>query len=394
MTTAGVAASSGAAATSSGMPTFVGDAYATRAKVGSTINSGPTSLVALGCSDNADVLHTNTLASLNVPTVLSTGVLDTSIATTATPSTVTTADVHDLNVLDGLITATEVKSVSTTSKDASGFHLSSAGSTFANLVVAGVPITVTPAPNTTIALLGVGTVVLNEQIAETHQKAANLTVNMIHVHATLLNGDIVVAHAKSGLGKPVQTGLLGGHAYATKADVAGGLLISGPTALVGIPCLSTKGNVHTNTLVGITIPGILSSGTATDTAQGMDNSTAATAATTSTIQALNVLSGLVTADVVKAAATATKPSGGTVTLSDAGSSLANLTVAGVPIAADTHANTKITLAGLTVWIHRVIKTGGHNIEVRMIEIVVNGTNTLGLSLGTDIRVAVASAAVH
>src|SRR5205823_6347422 len=68
-----------------------------------------------------------------------------------------TADVHDANLLitqlGGVITADEVKAVSTTTHDATGFHTSAEGSTFVNLVVAGIPIMGTPPPNTQINLV-------------------------------------------------------------------------------------------------------------------------------------------------------------------------------------------------------------------------------------------------
>ena len=110
------------------------------------------------------------------------------------------------------------------------------------------------------------------------------------------------------------------------------------------------------------------------------------------MQTVDLLSSLVTADTVKADAHASKTAG-VITLSDAGSTFVNLVVNGQPISGDVARNTKITVGNLTIWLHRVIQTP-NSIEIRMIEIIVNGPNPFNLQTGTDIRVAVAEASVH
>jgi hypothetical protein len=378
---------------------YTGDAYGTYAFVGSTVVAGKSALVSLGCTTTAGVHNTNTVATVNVPNVISTGAIDTtadSIATGGTVKSRTSADVHDADLLSGLITASEVKAVSTTSHNTTGFHVSAAGSSFVNLVVNGVPITVTPAPNTTIPLPGVGSVVLNEQIKSIGTNKASFTVNMIHVFVTVdLPGiakgtQIIVAHATSDL-ELNKAGSLDGIAYGTKAHV-GHLVISGPSAVVRMPCGGTNGKVKTNSVASVSIPGVASTGTVTDTAQGTIDATTASGEMTSTVQMVDLLSSLVTADAVKADAHASK-TGAVISLSDAGSTFVNLVVNGQPISGDVAPNTKITVGNLTIWLHRVIKTS-NSIEVRMIEIIVKGPNPFNLQTGTDIQVAVAEASVH
>src|SRR5207249_9107665 len=141
---------------------YTGDAYGSLVKVGSTITSGKTSVVGFGCQTQAGRHVANTIASVNASPVMTTGVINTTGDSTDTgtaQSSQFTADVHDLNLLAGLITATEVKAVSTTSNDATGLHVSSTGSTFVNLVVGGTAIIGTPAPNTVLTLSVGGQVV-------------------------------------------------------------------------------------------------------------------------------------------------------------------------------------------------------------------------------------------
>jgi hypothetical protein len=289
--------------------------------------------------------------------------------------------------------------VSTTTHDNSGFHTSAEGSTFVNLVVAGVPITVNPPPNTDISLPGFGRVVLNEQITKIRPRSASFTVNMIHVFITQANvlnipigTQIIVSHASSGLTSGVQ-GTLDGQAYGTKATV-GHVVTSGPSALIRMACLGTNSVLKTNSVAQVQVPPLFSVGEVVDTALGTVNGTSAVGELTSTVQAVDVVTSLVTASLVKADAHASS-TGGTLTFSDDGSMFVDLHVTGFPdIGDDVPANTRLHIAGLgTLWLHRVIQTS-NSIEVRMIEVIVTEPNGFGIQIGTDIQVAVAEASVH
>ncbi len=389
---------------------YTGDAYGSYANVGKTIIAGKTAVVGFGCQTQAGRHVANTVVSVNASPVITTGAINTTGDSTDTgtaQSSQFSGDVHDLNLLAGLITATEVKAVSTTSNDATGLHVSSAGSTFVNLVVGGTAITVMPAPNTVLTLsVGaqvVGTVTLNEQVQSISATKASLTVNMIHVKLTAdipgvaaAGTNIIVSHATSDL-ELNKAGSLDGQAYGTKATV-GSLALSGPSAKVTMPCAGTNGKVRTNSVLSVDLGLLGSSGTVTDTAQGTITGTTASGETTSTVQSLQLLSSdggqtfLVTADLIKADAHASK-SGGVFTFSDSGSTFVNLVVNGTPIADNVAANTQITVDGLTIWLHRVIQKP-NQITVRMIEIIVTGSNPFGLNLNTDIQVAVAEASAH
>jgi len=237
-------------------------------------------------------------------------------------------------------------------------------------------------------------------------------VNMIHVHVTQENvfgypvgSDIIVAHARSAIKQqpsPV-IATLDGRAYGTSAhgritSPVKAVLNSGASAPVAVPCRGTGGEVRTNFVANVVVPSdgsVLAATTIKTTAQGTVSPGSASAETTATVQTASVLGNLVQASGVKADAHASS-TGGPPTLSDAGSSFAALAVNGHPeIGADVPANTEVTIAGLgTLWLHRVIQNS-NSIEVRMIELIVSVKgNAFGLAVGTDIRVAVASASVH
>ncbi|PYK41194.1 MAG: hypothetical protein DME60_04620 [Verrucomicrobia bacterium] len=390
--------------TSSGFQ-FVADAYGTYAILGNAVVAGKTAVSTLGpCGIVTPPVHSeNTVASTDAPPLFTTGVINTTADGTVlldgTLQAMATADVHDASLLAGVITADEVEAVSTTTHDANGFHTSAEGSTFVNLVVAGIPIIGTPEPNTDIDLLGFGHVILNEQITRIRSTSASLTVNMIHVFITEVNilnipigTEIIVSHAFSGLTSGVE-GTLDGQAYGTKASV-GHVVTSGPSALIKIGCLGTNGRLRTNSVAEVQVPPLFSVGEVVDTALGTVNSTSAVGELTSTVQAVDVVTSLVTASLVKADAHASNI-GGTLTFSDDGSMFVDLHVAGFPdIGDDVPPNTRLHIVGLgTLWLHRIIQTS-NSIEVRMIEVIVTEANGFGLTIGTDIQVADAQASVH
>lgn len=378
---------------------FGASAYGTNVFVGSTIVSGKSAFVSLGCTANTNISRSNTVASVSVPNTITTGAVNTTAGTVPTAAN-SSADAVSANLLVGLITADEIKAASSTSQDSAGLHVSAAGSQFTNLVVAGIPFSNTPAPNTVVSLLGFGSVTLNEQISSITSTAAKLTVNMIHVHITLANilgikvgTEIIVSDAQSSITLASSPAILDGEAFGSYIAIPP-IIVSGQSAPVTLPCLGSK-NVLTNTVLSVNVLGELTTGTVTDTAQGTISPSLATSATTSTVQAINVVSSLVTADTVAASASGSTTDGKTFAFSYDGSSFLNLAVSGHPeINDNVPLNTRVSIAGLgTLWLYRVIQTT-NNIEVRMIELSVNQNNSFGIPVGTDVRVADASASLH
>jgi hypothetical protein len=302
--------------------------------------------------------------------------------------------------------------VSTTTFNGERFQTSASGSAFVSLTVGGVAISDPVPANTRIDLAGLGFVVLNERVRHEGERAANLTVNMIHVHITQENvlgypvgTEIIVAHAFSGISQRQEPviAIVDGHAYGTsaKGKIVSPVVIrfnSGQTAPISVPCLGTGGETRSKFVASAKAPSdgsVLDATTIRTTAQGTVGPLSASAETTATVEVVKILDTLVQANAVKADAHASS-SGGSPSFSDAGSSFGSLSVAGHPeISADVPPNTQVAIAGVgTLWLHRVILES-NSIEVRMIELQVTVSgNPLGLAVGTNVRVAVASASVH
>ena len=394
---------------------FSASAYGTYAFVGSTVTVGQTAPVSVGsgCGTAAvGVTHSGTVLSVNALPIIQTGAINTSAAST-TNSATATSDVHDIFLLGAtqlaaLISADEVKAVSTTSHDNQGFHVSAAGSNLVNLRVGTSVFTAVPAPNTTLLLLnGAVKVVLNEQIVSNSSSSSmrGLTVNMIHVYVladviinntTIKKGtQIIVAHAVSHLTQISGPGSLDGTAFGT--SVSSTIIKSSATAPASVGCLGNALIIKDQ--VGIKVPddgSVLSSGTIHDTAQGSITASLSSSQTTSSVQSVNLLNGTITADLIQDQASASTTNGTTFNFNQSGS-FVNLKVnvnGTVTDYTNAGANTTVPLAGIgTLYLHRVVQ-GTNAITVVMIELVLASGNVLGLPTGMDIRVCNSSASMH
>jgi hypothetical protein len=114
------------------------------------------------------------------------------------------ATASDVSILNGVVTAKGVTAMASSASNGIQATSTDAGSTIVDLVVNGVSMgVVSPAPNTTINVPAVGTVILNEQVATGGGVTdKGLGVTMIHVILKdpltgVKTGDIVVGSASS-----------------------------------------------------------------------------------------------------------------------------------------------------------------------------------------------------
>ncbi|MGH3158363.1 MAG: choice-of-anchor P family protein [Streptosporangiaceae bacterium] len=245
---------------------FGASAYGTEVNVANLVTSGRSALSTLGCTSQVGITHTNSVASVGAPPLLTSGTVSTSTATQATATGVastSTSTIQNVSLLGGLVSVGALTSQSTTSRNTAtgGFGVSSAGTQFASLKVLGLPILVQPGPNTEIALPGVGSVILNQQTSHVSKKSANLTVIAIHIDVTITTPlanagtQIVVSFANSSLGGPV-SGLLSGYSYGAKANLANlaNVVSVGPLFPQPLACFGTNGAVKTNAGAIVAVP--------------------------------------------------------------------------------------------------------------------------------------------
>src|SRR5580698_1095423 len=155
---------------------YVGSAYGTSAFVGNTLLVGQTAPVTLGgtCGTSQQPLNVpGTAAGITLFPIIRGGAVNTDVS--SSPQTAqASADTAALTLLSGLISAQEIKAVSTTTLQSDGtFQVSSAGSAVSNLVILGHVYNGSIPANTRIDLPIIGYVILNEQTSNIQTSMAN-----------------------------------------------------------------------------------------------------------------------------------------------------------------------------------------------------------------------------
>jgi len=389
-----VLSGSATGATSPGL-VHSGQAWGTKVQVGTVIVSSPSAAAALGsCTANTGASAQKSAASASVPDTITSSTINSRVETGSSatgPFTRSTSTIESANVLTGMITATALKALSEVRYTAgSGFSFSN-GSTVVSLTINGTARTVS-APNSTYELPGTGYVVVNEQKRTQKANFASQEVNLLHVHVTDANNplhlavgtDITVGHAVAALSAPLPaSGLVSGSATGVYYKEGNAVKI-GQSPHASIPCL---GGSTSATVASVSQPNKFSNTTLKVTAQGTVGQTKTVGHTTSTVDSVNFLGGVVKATGVKAVAHG-EYDGSTYSFNSNGSTIASLSVNGKQVNATVNSVIRIPNVG-SLSIYRVTK-GTKSISVKMLELVLAANNTKGLPAGTTMRVATAN----
>ncbi len=170
--------------------TFSGEAVALKANaVGISL-----ALADTGALPSSGGNLSTSLASVNVAGIASADTLSSSTSGSGSSSQ-SQSTLADVNLLNGLVAATAVKSNS--SATCSGGQASTSGNAqLVGLTVAGQSIVVSN-PNLSISLPGGISVIINQQTSSSGGTSGSITVNALHVTGPSL--DIVVASAQSDI---------------------------------------------------------------------------------------------------------------------------------------------------------------------------------------------------
>jgi hypothetical protein len=356
------------------------------------------------CNGTRGDTRTKTVSVLDLP-FLTAG---TSIATASGTKTKTTAvtqqtaTLENVNILGGLITADVLTAVATVNATKTQLTASDSGTTFTNLTIAGQNVPVNVADNTVYQLPGIGQVTVmgiqeHNGGQDTYETVQLLAIDVLQTNSFNLpvGAKVVIGEADAGFMRTEPAAELEGHALGTSVSGDAGTVFQdtlGHLAGIGLPgCNGTDGKTLTRSVANISVPNLISIGTITSTATGGEVKAGDQVQTTSTIANLNLLDGLLSADTITAAATSTRANGKT-TGSTAGSTFANLSIAGIPVDPNTPPNTTLPLPGLGL-VTITEQTIGANGKVSVVglHVVVNTQNILGLPVNTNIRLASARA---
>ena len=173
--------------------TFSGEAVGLRASVvGVSLAASDT-----GALPSSGGSLSTSVASVNVAGIASADLLKSSTSGSGSSSQ-SQSTLADLNLLNGLVTATAVQSNSSASCS-SGQATTSGSAELVGLTVAGQSI-LTSNPNLSISLPGGISVIVNEQTSSSGEGSGSMTVNALHVTGPSI--DIVVSSAHSDITCP------------------------------------------------------------------------------------------------------------------------------------------------------------------------------------------------
>jgi hypothetical protein len=392
---------------------FRGNAYATFANVQAgqvAAQLGRSANQPCPCEGTNGVTLSNEVDSLQAGDngdVLNAG---TTVSTALTEKTSTTAEVTNsstitgLSILGGLITADAIAAVADVSVATTTMTGSSTGSKLVNLKIAGSPIDANVAPNSVVEVPGLGTVTLYKVTRSGSFRAnGQILVEMLTINVTVANNlglpvgaQVVVAHAVAGYNRTQPDVVVDGSAYAALAnDDVGSELENkiGKVAFVTMGCEGTNGKVRSNNVTAESAGTVVSLGSGVSTAQSMSSPGSTVARTTSVVQNVSLLGGLIKAATVTAVAQESL-AGGTVTPSTEGSGLVGLTIAGIPIPVNVAPNTGISLPGVGEVIvneQKLPANPGDEVSVNGLHLKVTLANLLGLPVGSELVIAHANA---
>ncbi len=253
-----------------------------------------------------------------------------------------TSKVERPNLFNGRIQAKRAKAVANVVATTADIDTDAEGTGFVGLRINGQPISDTVAPNTDVALPGIGTVTVKRV-----KRAGNSTFQVITVEALVVKveeennfdlpvgSEIIVGHARAGFSRTVPEVVFGGSAYAAEGNTKIGERLAskiGKAAAVYIGCEGTAGKTNTNNIEELDVEKVMAFGSGKTTAFGGNTPTGRVAKATAKVEDVSLLIGAVTADAVTAVAQETIKNG-VKTRSAKGSGFVGLKVNGVSMPA-------------------------------------------------------------
>jgi len=182
---------------------IVGDAYGTQVS-GGILTSSPSAYEVLPCAGTSGTVLTSSQLSLNLPHVLSSGTLTDTVESNLTStysSGENTSTIQNLNLLNGLVTATVMRAQVDASIDEDWDIALNGQDSFVGIAVAGHPEITDQVPNnTSISLAGLGTLYLKRILLTGYPvgvevRSLELVVNQVNVLGLPIGLDVIVGDA-------------------------------------------------------------------------------------------------------------------------------------------------------------------------------------------------------
>jgi hypothetical protein len=316
----------------------------------------------------------------------------------------TTSRVTNINALGGLLKVASIDAIATVNATSSTIRANADGSAVSGVQVNGESQAVSRGER--INLPGFGYVAFH--LVTRYGDGTNVRgvrVDMMKIFITRKNtldipvGSVITAgHAEVGYVRKDPYPLVSAAAWGTEGSssshsVDNGL---GRSAVTYLECLASGQKGGANSVNWTNVPGVLETGVNVNDVYGSVDSARSVATARSRIKYVDLLNGVLTADVIRGVATATADGAGMRT-SFNGSRFVNLRILGQLVGDNVAPNTQIPIPGLgTLTLYATSSQGGStyaSATVNMVILKVTALNDQGLPVGTEIRIARAGAMV-
>lgn len=396
-----LAPSAGQAAT---VYTYFGEAGGTQIRaLGTLIRSDLTAQSRI-IGNKIPASNTNTTASLYVPGLARVGAISTEVASSragTVDSIKSSAEIANVSLLSGVIRAKALTTQATATRQ--GDTLDGSGATeVLGLKVGSINVPVNVAPNTTIKVGNLASVVINEQRTtrvgdKIIQEGSALKVTLLRDRGQVpLGSTITVNPVRSAWGPsiPPKSPAVFGNAFGTlaKANVGDIQAVHGPTAYVQTPPFGNNGIPIRNSTASLRLPGVVTTGAVESISTSTSVPLTADVVNSNEVARVNLLGGVIKASAIKVIAQATLDAGGNVTTAGSMDTI-NLVVGGNEIPINVAPNTKIEIPNVvSLTVNEQVKKAKSITVTGLHLTLLSPQGELGI--GADVRVAEAQAGIY
>jgi hypothetical protein len=396
-----LAPQSGSAAT---VYTYFGEAGGTQIRALGTLIRSDLTAPSHIIGNKIPASNSNTTASVNVTGLARVGAISTEVASSragTVDSIKASAEIANVSLLSGVIRAQALTTSATATHE--GDVLNGTGDTqVLGLKVGSINVPVNVAPNTTIKVGNLASVVINEQKTtrvgdKIIQEGSALKVTLLRDRGKVpLGSTITVNPVRVAWGPsiPPKSPPVFGNAFGTlvKAHVADLQAVSGPTAYVQTPPFGNYGIPIVNTTARLRVPGVVTTGAVESISTSTSVPITADVANSNETAYINLLGGVIKASAIKVIAHANLDAGGNVTV-DGSMAPLRLTIGGNTIPIDVAPNTKIEIPNVvSITVNEQVTTA-KSIKVTGLHVTLLSPQG-ELGIGADVRVAEAYAGIY
>ena len=354
--------------------------FSTEVRAGALpVQSGQTGLAGLACTRLANVAKSNNTAAIGIPaqnSLVRVGATTSRAFTRKQGATVSSYGQNDAaSVLVGnrAVAALEIEGIRTRTRtwhDSTGFHRTAVVQVArATRWVAGDPENVAALPpnqdlsGVQLGIPGVGTVTFGLKGGAVTNNLATSTAKALRINLALANTEIVVGSALARIQDGAIAGVMSGQVWGSQLTGLGGIVNSGRTASLSLPCLGTDGLYNETRVAAVGIPGIVSLGEVVSRVRGSQGAGEPFAQGISTVAGAQFLGRSLQVTAIRAQAFVRRASDGSFIRNSTGTTIGSIVLAGRRLPLPVPGRTLVIpgVARLTRGV--VVRTGADTIKV-------------------------------